>query len=107
MASDRSVILGELSRDTAVYVAGQVYDTEDGYPWHVVSYQGKVGYIRSDLLRMMTDEELAAYLERGSAETAVPEVTAAPYDSSALSSYGYVYSANSGVINLRRNPSTG
>ena len=51
-ASDVSVILRLLSRETngrktVVYVSGQIYDTEDGWIWHVVYYDGVTGFIRS------------------------------------------------------------
>ncbi|MBR1683906.1 MAG: SH3 domain-containing protein [Clostridia bacterium] len=104
--SDKSVILAELAQKTAVYVGGQVYDTEDGWPWHIVLHEGTWGYIRSDMLRMMTTQELNAYL--GAAATAQPtqQVTAKPYDPDSLSSYGYIYASNNGAVNMRKTPST-
>ena len=106
MPSDRSVILAELERNTTVFVVGQVYDTEDGWPWHIVLMDGQWGYMRSDLIRMMTEEELAAYEQGNPTAEPTPAATPQPYDASSLSSYGYVYSSNSGRVNLRRNPST-
>ncbi len=104
--SDRSVLLAELPRLTPVYVASQLYETEDGWPWHLVQYGGQWGYIRSDMLRMMTEEEMNEYLSGPATSAPTPITTPAPYDSNSLSSYGYIYAANSGRVNLRQNPST-
>ena len=57
MADDKSVILGVLDKDARVYVAGQVYDAE-GWPWHTVLYNGQWGYIRADMTRMLTAQEM-------------------------------------------------
>ena len=108
MPDDRSIIVNVLSRDTVVYVSGQVYDTADGWPWHTVFHQGAWGYIRSDMLRMMTERELNAFLR---AATATPEpqvlVTPQPGSMDVMSSYGYIYTKNGGPVRVRRTPSTG
>ena len=105
--SDRSVILSVLPRDTAVYVAGQVYDTEDGWPWHLIVHNGTWGYIRSDMLRMMNSEEESRYLSQGPSSAPSVQITVQPYDPNSLSSYGYIYARNNGAVNVRRTPSTG
>ncbi len=110
-ANDHSVILSVLRQDTPVYVSGQSYPG-DGWAWHSVLYNGSWGFIRSDMLRMMSAREQSEYLQGLTTASATPtplpqtqiNVTAAP---STMSSYGYIYSSNNGVVNVRRTPSTG
>ena len=100
--NDRSVIRRVLGAGAQVFVAGQIYDTEDGYPWHVVYYDGITGYIRSDMLTEMSESELT-----GTPTPAAAAATPEPYvdvDNSALSSYG-VSQASNGTINVRSQPS--
>ncbi len=106
--NDRSIILNVLKQETIVYVDGQVYDTEDGWPWHHVFLEGAWGYVRSDMLRVMTDRELDAYLN-ASEPAPQPQVVVTPQMNSMdmLSSYGYIYSKNGGIVNMRRTSSTG
>ena len=94
-----SAIIDVLNANKAVYVAGQVY--ADYGAWHSVAYDGKQGYIRADMLRMMTAGEEAVYLE--AMATGTPEIAAtlAPYDPSELSCYGYVAAAS---VNFRSTP---
>lgn len=97
--SYNSVILAELPVNKVVYVAGQIY--VDEVAWHEVQYdETEWGYVRADMLRMMSNSEVAAYIEETSAtpEPEVELVTIAPYNGSSLSSYGYV-SASS--VNMR------
>ncbi|MBQ8160660.1 MAG: SH3 domain-containing protein [Clostridia bacterium] len=105
--SDKSVILSVLDQNTAVYVAGQVYETEDGWPWHNVLYNGRNGFIRSDMLRMMTADEQTAYLAGPATAAPTAQITTQPYDPNSDSSYGYVYVNSNGVVNMRRSASTG
>ena len=104
--SDRSVILATLPRDTAVFVAGQIYNPEDGWYWHSVQYAGIVGYIRTDMLRMMTAQEQDSYLRGFNTATPAPLTTPETLTGQTLSSYGYVtgLTGNSNV-NMRREPS--
>ena len=102
--SSTSVIIDELSAGKVVYVTGQDY--VDGVAWHVAQYDGMWGYIRADMLRMMNEGEVLAYIDQLNATPEpTPEVTPtlAPYDPNAMSCYGYV-SADS--VNFRKTAST-
>ncbi|MBR6029092.1 MAG: hypothetical protein IKP40_08370 [Clostridia bacterium] len=106
--SDRSVILNTLRRNTAVFVAGQIYNPEDGWYWHSVQYTGTVGYIRSDMLRMMSAQEQNDYLRGIGTATPAPQTTPEPLNGLSLSSYGYVTNlTGNSFVNMRREPSTG
>ena len=104
--SDKSVILAQLSQKTPVFVAGQQYDTEDGWPWHMVMYNGTLGYIRSDMLRMMSASETEQYLAGPATAAPTAQITAKPYDPNSSSSYGYIYAPNNGAVNIRKTAST-
>ena len=104
--SDKSVILSQLTQKTAVYVAGQEYNTEDGWPWHMVMYNGTLGYIRSDMLRMMSASETEQYLAGPATAAPTAQITAKPYDPDSSSSYGYIYASNNGAVNMRKTAST-
>ncbi|MBR2662660.1 MAG: hypothetical protein IKE25_02995 [Clostridia bacterium] len=73
-----------------VFVNGQTY--VDGVAWHQIQYssQRDYVYVRADMLRMMNQDEVIAYLDK---MNATPEptaiVTVKPYDGNSLSSYGY------------------
>ena len=99
--SSSSVIIDELPANKVVYVTGQTYVNE--IAWHMTQYDGTSGYIRADMLRMMTRNEIAAYLEEGRA-TQEPEtvITVAPYNPEEMSCYGYV---SSDSVNFRTKPS--
>ena len=104
--SSKSVIIAELPANQVVYVSGQVYPPKetDDYAWHVVLYDGvNWGYVRADMLRMMSDSEVREYMNRSSVTPAptMEVVTAAPYDPNALSSYGYVTRND---VNFRAQP---
>ena len=101
-ASEYGSISAFLSQGSVVFVTGQTM-TENGVVWHSVQYNGAWGYIRSDLLRMMTAEEQNAYLNNYfSSPTPTAANTNKPYDVNGLSSYGYV---NTGSVNFRKEPS--
>ena len=76
----------------------------EGTGWHLIQYDGKLGYVRGDMLRMMNEYEVLAYLEK-TQQTPEPEpaATVAPYNPDSLSCYGYV-SADS--VNFRKQPTT-
>ena len=96
-----SVIIDELPANKVVYVIGQEY--VDGVAWHVAQYDGTSGYIRADMLRMMSSMEEAAFLEEATqTEEPEPVITLPPYNPDSLSCYGYV-SADS--VNFRSEPS--
>ena len=86
--SSNSVIMDELPGNKVVFVNAQTYT--DGVAWHQVQYSRQTGYIRADMLRMMSENEVIEYLDQ---LNATPEPTAVitvqPYDPNSLSSYGY------------------
>ena len=86
--SSNSVIMDELPGNKVVFVNAQTYT--DGVAWHQVQYNRQTGYIRADMLRMMSENEVIEYLDQ---MKATPEPTAVitvqPYDPNSLSSYGY------------------
>ncbi|MBO7661978.1 MAG: hypothetical protein J6U01_01245, partial [Clostridia bacterium] len=99
--SSMSVIDAELPPNKVVYVSGQTY--VDGVAWHEVRYDGVWGYVRADMLRMMSESEVMSYLDQMNTTPApTVEITTAPYNGEALSSYGYVSSEN---VNFRDRPS--
>ena len=85
--------------NTIVAVVGQEYSVNA--TWHVVQYAAQYGFIRADQLRMLSNQESAAYLESLRAPLVTPQATAAPLTPNTLSSYGYVNSDN---VRLRRAP---
>ena len=97
-----SAIIDELPINKVVYVTGQKYDSETA--WHVTQYDGKWGYVRGDMLRMMSEYEVLAYLQeiQKTPEPAATD-TPAPFNADSLSCYGYV-SADS--VNFRKQAST-
>lgn len=101
MASEQSRIVDNLPYGAVVYITGQTY--ADGVTWQNVAVDGESGYIRSDLVRLMTEREEMAYLD--SLATAAPAITPTtnPYDENALSSFGYVTTNN---VNFRSGAST-
>ena len=102
MQSEFSRIIDNLSAGTVVYVTGQT--AGDGQYWHSVNYDGRWGYIRTDLLRMMTIAEEEAYIqEQLATPTPEPVTTNQPFDQNGLSSYGYVDASS---VNWRESAST-
>ncbi|MBR4080730.1 MAG: SH3 domain-containing protein, partial [Clostridia bacterium] len=101
MPSTMSDIKNVLARNIVVYVENQQY--VDGVAWHIVRFDNEWGYIRADMLRMMTAQEEINYLN--SQQTAPPAVqsTPQPFDENALSSYGYV---SAKTVNFRKGAST-
>ena len=103
-ASTTSQIISVLSQNIPLLVMGQVYDANN-VAWHIVNYNGVYGYIRADLLRMMTAQEIADYTEnlKKGTPTPVPSSTPQPYNEQSLSSYGYVTTTS---VNFRKSAST-
>ncbi len=102
MASEFSRIIDNLEAGTIVYITGQT-PADDQY-WHSVNYEGYWGYIRADLVRMLTIAEEEEYLDRLHATpTPEPMTTNLPFDTNGLSSYGYVDASS---VNWREGPST-
>ena len=98
-----SEIFDVIGQKIPLYVMGQFY--KDGVAWHIVNYNGRYGYIRADMLRMMSAQETLDYinnLTKGT-PTPVPRSTPQPYDETAMSSYGYVSSSS---VNFRKTAST-
>ena len=104
MQSEFSRIIDNLQGGTVVYVTGQT--PGDGQYWHSVNYEGRWGYIRVDLLRMMTIAEEEAYLQAQQA-TPTPATTNLPFNEAGMSSYGYVDCSDNSSVNWRETPSTG
>ena len=82
-----------LNGTDVVYVTGQVYDTEDGYPWHKVIYENgstvKLGYVRWDLLEAVRENDIIDV----QTPPDVSVITPSPYDpAQALSCFGLVTS---------------
>ena len=100
MTSEFSRIIDHLDEGTMVYISGQTAG-EDQY-WHSVNYDGRWGYIRVDLVRMLTIAEEEAYLESLLASP-TPATTNLPFDEDGMSSYGYVDGSS---VNWREGPST-
>ncbi len=99
-----SSIVEQLSANKIVYVSGQAYVEE--MPWSIAEYDGKWGYVRADLLRMISNEEMKAYMSLvQSLITPEPENTLAPYvyDPDEMSCYGYV---TTDAVNFRTEPSS-
>ena len=103
MQSEFSRIIDNLQGGTVVYVTGQTEG--DGQYWHSVNYEGRWGYIRVDLLRMMTIAEEEAYIE-AQRVTPTPATTNLPFDEMGVSSYGYVDCSDNSSVNWRETPST-
>ncbi len=100
MQSEFSRIIDHLEAGTMVYISGQT--AGEGQYWHSVSYDGRWGYIRADLVRMLTIAEEEMYLESLLASP-TPATTNIPFDEEGLSSYGYV---DTNTVNWREGPST-
>ena len=100
MQSEYSRIIDNLDAGTMVYISGQT--AGEGQYWHSVNYEGRWGYIRTDLVRMLTIAEEEEYLESLMASP-TPATTNIPFDAQGLSSYGYVDGSN---VNWREGPST-
>lgn len=106
MQSEFSRIIDNLSAGTVVYVTGQT--AGDGQYWHSVNYEGRWGYIRTDLVRMMTIAEEEAYIrDQLATPTPEPVTTNMPFDQNGMSSYGYVDCSANSSVNWREEPSTG
>ncbi len=88
-----------MSKNTVVYVGGQLYN--EGYGWHITTYGQYSGYVRADQMRKLSDVEVQAYLKTLSTPTPTPAATAAPYDPNAKSSYGYITKDG---VNFRMTP---
>ncbi len=101
MASEYSRIIDNMAAGTIVYITGQT--TGDGQYWHSVNYEGYWGYIRADLVRMLTIAEEEEYLDRmNNTPTPEPVTTNRPFDEAGMSSYGYVDGSS---VNWRETPS--
>lgn len=95
-ASGYSNILQELYSGTVVFLNGKVEYNEDK-AWYVAQYNGKLGYVRSDQVRMLSQSEVSNFLKNNSAVQPI-ETQAPQYNPNGLSSYGYV---TSGDVNFR------
>jgi hypothetical protein len=86
-----SAFVDELPANKIVYVTGQAY--VDNIGWSMAEYDNKWGYVRADMLRMISDGEMQAYrdLIQGTPDPSVVN-TVEPYQYNAQdeSCYGYV-----------------
>ncbi len=97
-----SMILNELPANKVVYVIGQTY--QDEVAWHEVVNNGEWGYIRADMLRIMSESEVEAYINNiNNTPEPTPDITPEPYSGEDWSSYGYVESRS---VNFRERPTT-
>ena len=99
-----SAIQAELPVNKIVYVTGQVYVNNTA--WSVTEYDRQWGYVRADLLRMIPEGEMQAYVDLIKAmDTPAPNVTPVPYvyDGNDLSCYGYV---TTDAVNFRAEASS-
>ncbi len=94
-------IIQVLPRNTVLLIHGQEYEQDD--IWDLVNIDGDWGYIRHDLLRLLTQDEIFAYLDTLKTPTPlpVPTPTVVPVTGYNLSSYGYV---DGDKVNLRAEP---
>ena len=83
-------ILAVLPNNVVVLIYGQEFSQD--YTWDLVNIDGDWGYIRHDLLRMLNEYEIAAYLNTLKTPTPMPAATptAVPITGYNLSSYGYI-----------------
>ena len=100
MPSTMSDIKDVLTHGVVVYVNGQQY--VDGIPWHIVHYKSTWGYIRADMLRMMSVAEENQYLSSQSTPAPTAAATPQPLNEQSLSSYGYV---SARTVNFRKSAS--
>ncbi len=100
MASEYSRIIDNLYQGEVVYISGQTW--VGGVCWHSVTFEGDWGYIRSDLVRLMTIAEEDAYLDSLFTPAPTLATTNQPFDANGLSSYGYVTASS---VNFREEPS--
>lgn len=103
MASESSRILDQMSVGEVAYVASQQY--VNGATWYQVSWDGQWGYVRSDFLRRMSDEQADMYFAQLFA-TPTPTPTQTPTSrpgTTMMSGYGYV---KGDQVNLRADAST-
>ena len=102
--SSSSAIKQELPANKIVYVNGQEY--EKNTAWSYAETDSDWGFIRADMLRMISQEELKAYQDLiESLKTPEPSSTTPPYsyDPDELSCYGYV---TTDAVNFRTEPSS-
>ncbi len=95
--------LAILDAGTVVSVLNQS-TAEDGTCWCLIQYGQYLGFVRRDLLRQMSGEEILTYMETiSSRPTATPEVTATPRAQSAMMSCWGIISRDR--VSLRSLPS--
>ena len=89
-----------LGLDTVVYVSSQSAGT-DNRIWHRASYNNQWGYIRSDQLRKLTEQEVTEYIQNGGQSPSETD-PGSQTNPNGASSYGYVTTDN---VNFRSSPS--
>lgn len=99
LASGYSQIISTMNTGSVMYLTGQM-ESNENYTWRVAQYNGKVGYVRSDQVRALSQSEVNVYLSNH--QTTSPSNTAAPtYNPNSMSSYGYITKNN---VNFRSQP---
>ena len=91
--TSNSSIIDILGANKIVYVTGQAYIDGETVPWSAAEFDGKWGYVRADMLRMISAEEMNAFSDLiRNTVTPMPETTVVPYvyNPDELSCYGYV-----------------
>ena len=99
-----SSIISELPANKIVYVTGQAY--VDDTAWSAAEFDGRWGYVRADMLRMISAQEMEAFADLiRNTVTPPPDTTVAPYtyDADEMSCYGYV---TTDAVNFREGPDT-
>lgn len=89
-------VVDRVDKDVAFMVTGATLRVS-GYTWYPVVYRGVSGYLRSDVVTVITEEEYRA-LNGGGTPAPVPTATVTPGDS------GHVITIQKGV-NLRKSSS--
>lgn len=100
--SSESQILDVLGQHVPVWINGQQYIENEA--WHIVKAGNQWGYIRADMLKLMSHTEVADYIKNITATENPQQATPNPatVEPQALSSYGYVSSSS---VNLREKAS--
>jgi len=97
-----SSITDVLPANKIVYVTGQAY--VDDIAWSAAEFDGMWGYVRADMLRMISAEEMNAFADLiRNTTTPEPETTVVPYvyNPDEMSCYGYVTTDS---VNFREGP---
>ena len=94
-------------KDQAIYIL-QSQMGADGVTWYLAQYDGKWGYVRAEHVRLMTEQEIEAYLaeleNQNATPTTQPEATPEPVGPNAMSAYAKTLKEG---VNLRLEANSG